>query len=70
MYWKVSDELSIEGGKVVRGDKLIPPDCLHQKIISEAHVGHLESTNTKRKIKNDFWWPKMDSHIDILYKDV
>lgn len=49
MYWKVSDELSIEGGKVVRGDKLIPPDCLHQKIISEAHVDHLSPPSRKGK---------------------
>ncbi|XP_078506170.1 uncharacterized protein LOC144763964 [Lissotriton helveticus] len=68
MFWKINTELSIENGIIVRGDKLVPPSCYREKIILAAHSGHLGATITKRKVRSDFWWPKMDSQVDELVK--
>ena len=64
MYWKVKDELSIEDGLLVRGDRLIPPLCIRSKILTLAHQGHPGKTITKRKVKQNFWWPRMDHEIE------
>ncbi|XP_078533910.1 gypsy retrotransposon integrase-like protein 1 [Lissotriton helveticus] len=63
IYWKINPELSLENGKIVRGDKFIPPSVYREKIITDAHSGHLGATITKRNVRSNFWWPKMDNQI-------
>ena len=68
-YVKVADEISIEDGVLIRADKLIPPHMLRGKIIKQAHEGHLGSTFTKRRIRESFWWPRMDVEIEEHVKN-
>ena len=68
-YVKVEDEISIEDGLLIRADKLVPPHMLREKIIRQAHEGHLGSTFTKRRIRESFWWPGMDADIDEHVKN-
>ena len=64
MYWKVKDELSVEDGILVRGNRLIPPTSLRSNIMMLAHQGHPGKTITKRKVKENFWWPRVDREVD------
>lgn len=64
-FAKIAPELSLEGGEMImRGDKLIPPECLRARIVNAGHEGHLGQTSTKRRICAVYWWPSMDHQID------
>ncbi|KAJ1206389.1 hypothetical protein NDU88_001794 [Pleurodeles waltl] len=68
-FWKISDELTIEEGILLRNDKIIPPEELRSSIVNKAHEGHLGTTMTKRRIQDSFWCPRMDSEIEHLVKN-
>lgn len=64
-FVKVSVELSVEDGLLVRGDRLVPPEVLKVRLIKGAHEGHLGKTLTKRRLREYFWWPQMDKDVDL-----
>lgn len=63
--WRlVFDELSVDKGILLRGNKLICPVSLRKKLIEEAHQGHLGIVKTKERLRSSFWWPGMDLEIE------
>lgn len=65
---QVAEELSIEDGLLLRGDKLVPPASLRLDLIKRAHEGHLGITMTKRRLRLSFWWPYMDAEVEEFVK--
>lgn len=65
-FVKVSPELSVEDGLLVRGDRLVPPDAIRFRLIRGAHEGHLGKTFMKRRLREHFWWPQMDKDVDVF----
>ena len=52
-------------GLILRLDKIIPPECLRDKIITTAHTqGHLGKSKTKERIRRKYWFPGMNQRID------
>ena len=52
-------------GLILRLDKIIPPECLRDKIITTAHTqGHLGKSKTKKRIRRKYWFPGMNQRID------
>ena len=47
-FSKVKDELCWEDGLVLRGNLLIPPNKLKEKLMALAHEGHSGCTATKK----------------------
>jgi hypothetical protein len=50
----------------------IYPQTLRQKVITDTHgdiiIGHESTNKTKEKIISSYWWPGMDTEIDIHIK--
>jgi len=68
-YYRVRDELSCRGALLFRADRLVPPDSLRQRVLELGHEGHQGSTRTKQRLRDKFWWPAMDSQVNIFLRD-
>lgn len=67
--WSVRDELSVQGGYLFRGDRLIPPANIRKKIIELGHEGHQGISKTKSRIRNTYWWPGCDAEIERIIRN-
>ncbi|XP_062698772.1 uncharacterized protein K02A2.6-like isoform X1 [Aedes albopictus] len=54
------NELGFVGDLLVRGNKLIAPDCLRSRMLDLAHEGHPGESVMKRRLRDRVWWPGMD----------
>ena len=62
--YDVADELSIQDGMLHRGDRIVIPDELQSRVIQLAHEGHFGMTLVKRRLREYYWWPAMDRHVE------
>ena len=65
-YSRIREELSWEGDLLFRGSLLVPPLCLRDTLMRLAHEGHAGATATKKRVRTFYWWPAMDTQIDIM----
>lgn len=67
LFSKVSDELCLENGLIMRLDKLVPPKRLRMLILKSAHEGHLRATFTNYRVHSDS--RRLDREVDLLVED-
>ena len=68
-FYDVQYELSEYDGFLLRGERVVVPQELQSRIMNIAHEGHLGITLTKCRIRQDYWWPSMDNHIETLVRE-
>ena len=54
----VFPELKVVDGLVLRGDRIVVPNTLQNKIFNIAHEGHLGITKTENLLRSRVWFPK------------
>ena len=65
----VKDELSIIDGLLYRGDAIVVPKALQQKVAAKAHnIGHQGETRTKELIKTRFWWSGLGADVQEVVR--
>ncbi|KAK6169762.1 hypothetical protein SNE40_020751 [Patella caerulea] len=69
VFHRVRYELSTRDGILFRHDRLVVPKALQGRIIHIAHTGHFGMTLVKRRIRQFYWWPTMDTMIDHVIKN-
>lgn len=62
-YVPFEDELGLVGEMVVRGNKLVIPTALRDRMLDLAHEGHPGESVMKRRLRNRVWWPGMDQEV-------
>lgn len=62
-YAAFQNELGIVGEIVVRGNKMVIPECLRKRFLQLAHEGHPGESAMKRRLRERVWWPGMDREI-------
>lgn len=62
-YHAFRNELGKVGFMVVRGDRLIVPFGLRQRMLQLGHEGHPGKTKMQQRLRNTCWWPVMDDAI-------
>ena len=63
-YKSVFQELSVEdSGIVLRGDLIVVPKALQQKVVQLAHEGHQGIVKTKQLIHSTIWFPGTDAAV-------
>lgn len=62
-YYKIRDELSTYNNYILRGTRLIAPHSVRHALIELAHEGHQGMVRTKQRLRDLYWWPKMDSQV-------
>ena len=62
-YRNVAEELSVVNGVILRGDKIVIPTSLRNKVVKIAHEGHQGLVKTKQFLRSRVWFPKMDETV-------
>ena len=63
-YKHAFHELTVVDGMVLRGDRILIPAKLRQKMIEIAHEGHQGQVRTKQLLTVRVWFPGKDSQCD------
>ncbi|XP_043216447.1 uncharacterized protein K02A2.6-like [Amphibalanus amphitrite] len=67
-FFQVRDELSVHGQLLLRGDRLVVPAALRERVLTNAHAGHQGVVRTKQRLRERFWWPRLDRQVRELLK--
>ncbi|XP_028410312.1 uncharacterized protein K02A2.6-like [Dendronephthya gigantea] len=65
-FERLKDELSASQELVLRGSRIVPPECLRQNILQSAHQGHQGVVRTKQMVREKVWWPGIDREIETM----
>ena len=68
-YFRRKNELSVEGGCLLWGYRVIIPAKYQSSIIAELHGGHVGVARMKELARSYIWWPKIDSHLEEAVKN-
>lgn len=60
----VKEELCVLGRLVLRGNRLVIPVGLRNKMLQLGHEGHLGIVGTKRNLRTRVWWPGLDLDVE------
>jgi len=63
------NELSVEGGCLLWGSRVIVPHRLRQQVLEELHQCHPGMVKMKALARNYVWWPGIDSHVEEKVKN-
>nr|XP_043067490.1 uncharacterized protein K02A2.6-like [Drosophila bipectinata] len=61
-------ELSTIGNILLRGNRLIIPTSLQEKVLELAHEGHPGESAMKRRLRSKVWWPGIDRAAEKFVK--
>ncbi|XP_056022163.1 uncharacterized protein K02A2.6-like [Ostrea edulis] len=67
-YYNRKDELNVYQGCVTWGNRVIIPDILREKVMTELHSGHIGIVKMKAVVRSYVWWPKFDEAIEEICK--
>ena len=62
-YFQFRDELLVQDGIVLRGDRVVIPRSLRKEIIEDLHAAHQGIESTLRRARESVYWPNMNSEV-------
>ena len=62
-FWSVRDELTIDNGLLLKGDRVCIPPELYQRLLSELHEGHKGIEKMQHLTREKIYWQGMDADI-------
>ena len=67
-YFQVRDALSVQDSLLLKGNKLVIPNSLQQRVLESAHESHMGIVKTKKLIREKVWFPNMDRLVENMVK--
>ena len=65
-YWSYWDELSIENGVLLKGDRILIPNSMQPEVLEKLHYGHQGSDKCKLRAKTCVFWSGINNDIDRM----
>jgi transposase InsO family protein len=62
------NELSQVGNLILRGNKLVIPRALRERVLQLAHEGHPGVVAFKQRLRGKVWWPGIDKNATTYVK--
>ena len=62
-YWKVRDQLTLDGNLVLYGAHILVPQTLRRQVLTRFHDNHRGVEATKRRTRQTVWWPNINNDI-------
>ncbi|PIK48832.1 hypothetical protein BSL78_14290 [Apostichopus japonicus] len=63
-YYSYRDELTVQDGVVLRGERIVIPAAMRSQIKNKVHAGHLGINSCLRRARELVFWPGMSAEID------
>ena len=67
-YHRCREDLSINDGLILRGDRIVVPVELRYRLLAFAHEGHFGMVKTKQRLRRSYWWPTMDKEAEDIVR--
>ena len=67
-YARRKDELSVQDGCLLWGNRVVVPPQGRSKVIDELHEGHPGMTRMKQLTRSFIWWPSIDKDLEERVK--
>ena len=58
-YFDVRDELTVDDGMVLKGNRIVVPKGLRRQMLRKAHDGHVGMEGSLRRLREALYWPRM-----------
>ena len=69
-FHKIREELTLTDESVIlRGTRICIPAKLQQRVLKQAHDGHMGISKTKALLRTRVWFPNMDNAVETMIKD-
>ena len=62
-YFPYRDELTVQDGVVIRGERLVVPKSLRAKMTEKCHAGHLGINASLRRARDALFWPGISADV-------
>lgn len=67
-YQPYENELCAAGGVLLRGNRLVIPKSLRDRVLAVAHEAHPGIAAMKRRLRQKVWWPSIDKQTEECVK--
>ena len=67
-YWSCRDELAVEDGLIMKGDRLVIPLSLQAEVLSKLHEAHQGTENTRLRARSCVYWKSINKDIDDIVR--
>ena len=63
-YWNGREQLSVDSGVVLKGQRIVVPSVLRQQVLTDLHKSHQGIARTKSRARQIVYWPKLTVDIE------
>ncbi|PIK38385.1 hypothetical protein BSL78_24770 [Apostichopus japonicus] len=68
-YWAYRDELSVEDGLIIKGDRIVVPKTMQKDILRKLHEAHQGITKCQLRAKASVFWHSINRDIEDMVKE-
>ena len=65
-FYKIRHELAYKSGILLKGERIVIPSSLRNKILQLAHETHQGMVKTKLLLRDKVYWPNMNNQIEEM----
>ena len=64
VYWPFRDEIHVENGLVMRGDRLVISVQKRREVLAQLHAAHCGVSKMKLRARSALYWPAMSADLE------